>query len=147
MFKKLIIAILILALILPAAALMEEAETDPIVGKWSFYWDTRPMNEKYNNGKPLMVFLVQSMDLYFFSDNVAYMTMASLNKSGSFEQEWPAMDGVWMKTGDNEYIANFHGTTYKITFDENGRLMLPMTDKISYPLVKTPFYDYISESK
>lgn len=145
--KRLIAIILILALAVPAVALMEENETDQIIGKWTFYWDTRPMNEEYNNGKPIMDFLVHSMDLYFFADNVAYMTMASMNKSGNFRQEYPAMDGVWMKTKDNEYTANFHGTTYKISFDGSGRLLLPMTDKVSYPFVKTPFYDYMSESK
>jgi len=144
--KKLLTIILILALAVPAAALMDE-ETEIIVGKWSFYWDTRPMNAEYNNGKPIMEFLVHSMDLYFYSDNTAYMTMASMDKSGKFKQEWPAMDGVWMKTGDNEYTANFHGTTYKISFDENDRLLLPMTDKVSYPFVKIPFYDYITETK
>ena len=144
--KRLITVILLLALAMPATASMEGTKNEIIIGKWSFYWDTIPMNNEYNNGKPMMKFLVHSMDLYFFDDNIAYMTMASTDTSGAFKQEWPAMDGVWMKTGDNKYTANFHGTSYKITFDENGRLLLPMTDKISYPFVKTPFYDYMSES-
>lgn len=144
--KRLITIILILVLTLPAISSMAE-DSEPIIGKWSFYWDTRPMNEEYNNGKPIMKFLVHSMDLYFYNDNTAYMTMATMDKAGSFKQEWPAMDGVWMKTDSNEYTANFHGTTYIISFDENGRLMLPMTDKVSYPFVKVPFYDYMNESK
>jgi hypothetical protein len=141
--KKLITIILILALLLPVAVL---AEDDPIVGKWSFYWDTRPMNEQYNNGKPLTSFLVNSMDLYFFADGTAYMTMAYMDTAGKFTQEYPAIDGVWMASGDGEYVANFHGVKYRITFDSEGFLRLYMKENLAYPFIHVPFYDFFAEN-
>ena len=142
--KKLIAIILILSMLLPAAALAEDQ--DPIIGKWSFYWDTRPMNEKYNNGKPMMDFLIHSMDLYFLENNIAYMTMAKMDKSESFKQEWPAMDGVWLMTESGKYVANFKGTKYKIEFDDNDRLMFYMTEKVPYPFTRIPIFDYFAEN-
>lgn len=140
--KKLITITLILALLLPVAVL---AEDDPIVGKWSFYWDTRPMNEMYNGGKPLMSFLVNSMDLYFFDDNTAYMTMASMDTSGKFEQSGLLLDGVWTATGSGEYVVIFRGTRYSITLDDKGRLLLYMTSDTAYPFIHVPFYDFFAD--
>lgn len=141
--KKLVAVVLLLALIVPTVAFARDPAS--VCGKWSFYWDTRPMNETYNNGKPMMSFLVQSMDLYVYDDNTAYLTMASINKSGKFKQEWPAMDGVWMFSGD-KFIFVFNGSKYNAKFDTQGRLLLYMVEDTPYPMYRTPDYDFISEN-
>jgi len=142
--KKLIAIILIVVLALPVLA-MSDGSTD-ILGKWSFYWDTRPMNDQYNNGKPLMSFLIHSIDLYFFEDNVAYMTSADMDTKGKFEQERVALDGVWIETGEGTFTANFKGTKYKMELDAEGRLLFYMTESVPYPFTKTPDYDFFAEN-
>ena len=142
--KKLIAIILIVVLALPALA-MSDGSTD-ILGKWSFYWDTRPMNDQYNNGKPMMSFLVLSMDLYFLEDNVAYMSMASMDTRGKFTQERNAMDGVWIETGEGTYTASFMGTKYKMEMDADGRLLFYMTESLPYPFIHVQSYDFFAEN-
>ena len=141
--KKLITIILILALAVPAVAMAKDPAS--ICGKWSFYWDTRPMNEEYNNGKPMMSFLVQSMDLYVYEDNTAYLTMASVKRSGEFYQEWPAMSGVWTFTGKG-FTFMLGNNKYNAEFDTNGRLLLYMVEDVPYPMYKTPGYDFMAEN-
>ena len=141
--KKLITIILILALAVPAVASAKDPAS--ICGKWSFYWDTRPMNDEYNNGKPMMSFLVQSMDMYVYDNYTAFLTMASMDKSGKFTQQYPAMDGVWLFLG-GKYKFVFNGNHYQAEFDTQGRLLFYMVEDVPYPMYKTPGYDFMAEN-
>ena len=141
--KKLITIVLIFALAVPAVAMAKDPSD--VCGKWSFYWDTRPMNEKYNNGKMMMSFLVQSLDLYVYDDNTAYLTMASMDKDGKFTQQYPAMSGVWVFTG-KQYTFMINGKKYEAAFDTKGRLLFYMTPGIPYPMYRTENYDFILEN-
>ena len=143
--KKLITIILLLALIVPASAFA--VDPDPICGKWSFYWDTRPMNETYNNGKPMMSFLVLSHDLYVYDDNTAYYSMAQIDTSGQFKQYYPAMDGVWTKTDANKYVFVINGKKYEAEIDKDNRLLLYTIQDVPYPFYKITSYDYVTETK
>lgn len=142
--RKLITIILILAMLLPAAALAEDP--DPILGRWCMYWDTRPMNEQYNNGKPMMSFLVLDYNLYLYEDNVLYFTSSSMKKDGTFKEEWPAYEGFWLNKGDGKYSVKLLSGTYDAEFDENGRLLVYMTKDVPYPFIRIPSYDFIKEN-
>ena len=140
--KKFLIALILLTF-LPLFALAEDP--DPIVGRWCVYWDTRPMNEKYNSGKPMMSFLVLDYNLYIFEDNSLYLTQASVKKDGTFKAEWPALDGLWVKSGDNKYTLKFLAKTYTAEFDDQGRLLVYMAST-PYPFIRIPSYDYFAEN-
>lgn len=140
--KKLITVILILALLLPAAAL---ADSEQFLGRWCYYWDTRPMNEEYNNGKPMMSFLVNNYDFYIYEDGTLYMVAASITKDNKFKLNYPQADGLWIDNGDGTITIRVANNTYKAKLDENGRLLVYMVKDIPYPYYKVPSYDFFAE--
>lgn len=144
--KKLVLFALVLALLLPAASFSEDAAQDPICGRWVFYWDTRPMNEAYNNGEPMLSFLIQDYDLFVFDDNSLQFVMSSLPKNGNFKTEWPTYEGWWMKKDDGTYTLKLTGGKYKAEFDDQGRLLVYIVDTVPYPFISVPNYDYIAET-
>ena len=140
--KKLLALILIIALLLPAAAL---ADSEQYLGRWCYYWDTRQMNEEYNNGKPMMSFLINNYDLYIFEDGTVYMVSASITKDNKFKLNYPEADGLWVDNGDGTITIRVLSHTYKAEMDEKGRLLVYMVDDIAYPYYKIPSYDFFAE--
>lgn len=141
--KKLITVFLVLALLLPAAAGADDP--DPILGRWVMYWDTVPMNKEYNNGEPLMSFLVLDYNLFIYEDNELYFTQNSIKKDGTFKSEWPEYHGYWLPKDDGTYSLRLLNKTYKAEFDNQGRLLVYMS-KTPYPFIRIPSYDYIAEN-
>ena len=131
--KKLIAVILILALLLPAAALADPA------GMWSFYWDARELNESLGS-KNRMSFDIQCYNLYLFDDGSAYMSSCDvLNGKANFSLG--ALSGVWI--GDNNDMTIRVGDqTYKAWIDEEDRLFLKMTDKMAFIFTRISSYNY-----
>ena len=142
--KKFLSIVLILALLIPAFAFSEEP--DPICGRWSFYWDTRPMNEQYNNGDPMMSFLILGYDLIVFEDNSLQFIMSSIPKDGKFKLQWPAYEGWWMAKDDGTYTLKLTDGKHNAEFDDQGRLLVYIVDNIPYPFYLVPSYDYMSET-
>ena len=144
--KKLITVALILALRLPAASFAESADPDPICGRWSYYWDTRPMNEEYNGGDPMMSFIILGYDLFIFEDNSLQFIMSSIPKDGNFKLQWPAYEGWWTVKDDGTYTLKLTDGKHKAEFDDRGRLLVYIADGIPYPFYLVPSYDYMSET-
>ena len=142
--KKLFIVVLILVLALPSLALAGDLE-DAICGRWNFYWDTRPMNDEYNGGKPMMSFLVNNYDFYIYEDGTVYFINASIDKNGKFKLNYPAADGLWTATSTEDITIRTMGNTYKARLDENGRLLVYMVVNIPYPYIRIPSYDFFAE--
>lgn len=143
--KKLIALALILALALPVLAFADEP-TDAICGRWCFYWDTQPMNDEYNGGKPMMSFIVNNYDLYLYADGSAYLVAASIDKNGRFKLNYPASEGVWLANGTDDIRISVLGGPYKACLDEDGRLLVYMAKDIPYPFVRIPSYDFMKET-
>ena len=141
--KRFLSVFLILVLLIPAASFADDP--DPILGRWCVYWDTRPMNEKYNNGDPMMSFLVLDYNLYIFDDNSLYLVQSSINKKGRFSLEYPAAEGLWLKTGENKYTLKLLNKTINAEFDDHGRLLVYFAST-PYPFIHIPSYDYFSEN-
>jgi hypothetical protein len=140
--KRLLAITLILTLLLPAAAL---ADSEQYLGRWCFYWDTRPMNDEYNNGKPMMSFIVNNYDFYIYEDGTVYMIAASIPKNSSFKLNYPQADGLWVDNGDGTITIKVLSNTYKAELDKSGRMLVYMTEKIPYPFYKIPSYDFFAE--
>ncbi len=140
--KKLLTFILILSLLLPAAAL---ADPEAFAGRWCFYWDTRPMNEEHNNGKPMMSFLVNNYDLYLYEDGTAYFVAASITKTNTFNLNYPAAEGSWWESADGTIRISVVNSVYKAELDDNGRLLVYMVKDIPYPYYRIPSYDFFAE--
>ena len=145
MMKKLLAVFLILALLLPVASFADSVK-DELCGRWCFYWDTRPMNETYNNGKPMMSFLINCYDFYIFEDGTFRWTSAHMDTDGSFELNYPAVTGLWAAVSRDRIILTAMGNTYNCSLDDHGRLLFYMVDDLPYPFVKVPSYDFISET-
>lgn len=143
--KKLIALILILAVLLPVSALAGDVE-DAVCGRWCFYWDTRPMNEKYNFGKPMMSFLILNYDLYLYEDGTLSFTSVVIDKNGTFKLSYPAADGLWTAADADHITIRTMSSTYQGLIDENGRLLVYMVEDIPYPFLKVPSYDFFAEN-
>jgi len=143
--KKWFALFLALVLLLPAAALADL--TEDLSGRWCFYWDTRPMNETYNNGKPMMSFLVQNYDFYIYSDGTMSFVSASVKTSGAFSLNYPAVDGLWMATDADHITIRTMNRTLPARLDDQGRLLVYFVEDVPYPFIKIPSYDYIEETR
>lgn len=143
--KKLLSVVLILALLLPVSALAGDVE-DALCGRWCFYWDTKPMNETYNNGKPMMSFLIENYDFYIYEDGTMSFTAASVDKNGYFKLNYPAAEGLWMATDLDHITVRVMNNTYQCRIDEKGRLLVYMVEDLPYPFIKVPSYDFIAET-
>lgn len=88
--KKLITIILVLALLLPAAALA--ADPDPIVGYWYMYYDGVAYPEFVSNFGNYDSFL----DLYFFAEDGTIMLLENAIKDGSATPTFTSC-GKWEK--------------------------------------------------
>lgn len=130
--KKLITIILIIALILPAPALMEE-NTSPVTGKWSCYFDIASLGEAYLK---VMSYSLMVYDLYLFENGSAYMTNLSIDKkTGKPDFSFGALDGVWI--GDSSDMTIKVGSqTYKASISEDGYLLLYMTKSVPMAFVR-----------
>lgn len=142
--KKLFAVLLIVALLLPFSVLADSP--DVLCGRWVFYWDTRPMNETYNNGNPMMSFLTLSYDLFFHEDGSLSMVSASMDKSGKFTLQYPAADGLWMVSPEGDVTIRTLNNTFKARLDDAGRLLVYFTEEVPYPFIKVASYDFISET-
>lgn len=134
--KKLVAVILLLALIMPAAALGD----DSIAGKWSFFWDKRYVNDKSD-----VIFI--NMDLILLENHFAFLITSSIPKDKlNFVIDEPPAKGTWMPDEGNEgyifYINNaYPPVQYPMELDANGRLVLKFSDSAVYPFVKTQSYE------
>ena len=142
--KKLAVLLLALTLLLPAVSFADELE-DAICGRWCFYWDTRPMNDQYNNGKPMMSFLVNNYDFYLYEDGTMFFVASSIDKSGKFKLNYPAVDGLWTAKSTDDITIRTLNDTYKAAIDENGRLLVYMVENVPFPFIHVPSYDYMAE--
>ena len=144
--KKFFALLLALALLLSVPAFAEDV-TDELCGRWCFYWDTRPMNNTYNNGKPMMSFLINCYDFYIFEDGTFRWTSAYMDTDGTFELNYPAVTGLWAATGRDRIVLTALNKTFNCSLDDSGRLLFYMIDDLPYPFVKIPSYDFIEETK
>lgn len=145
--KKLLSLILILVVLLPVSALAGDVE-DALCGRWCFYWDTRPMNEQFNNGKPMMSFLINNYDFFIYEDGTMFFTSASIDKNGKFKLNYPAADGLWTAPDLEHITIRTMNNTYTAKMDENGRLLVYMVDRedLPYPFIRIPSYDFMAEN-
>ena len=143
--KKLIALFLILAVLLPSASLAGDVE-DALCGRWCFYWDTRPMNEEYNNGKPMMSFLINNYDLFIYEDGTLSFVSSNVDTTGFFNLDYPAADGLWTATDPDHITITLLNNSYPCRLDENGRLLFYMVSNLPYPFIKIPSYDFFAEN-
>ena len=144
--KKLLAIILIVALLLPFSAFADDSVNDELCGRWCFYWDTRPMNETYNNGKPMMSFLVSNYDFYIYEDGTMSFVSSMVNTDGSFSLNYPAVDGLWIATDADHITIRTMNRTLPARLDASGRLLVYFVEDIPYPFIKVPSYDYFAET-
>ena len=144
--KRLFCLLFAFVLVLPSIGLAGDLE-DTICGRWCYYWDTRPMNEKYNNGKPMMSFLVNNYDFYLYEDGTMYFVSASIDKNGKFKLNYPAADGLWTANSADDITIRTMKNTYHAKLDEGGRLLVYMVDDIAYPFIHIPSYNFFAEQE
>ena len=134
--KKFVAIILLLALIAPAAALAD----DPIVGKWSFFWDRRDINDDI---------LLINMDLIILNNHASFLIISRVKDGDkNFITEEPSARGLCMQDENGEYSLHifnaFPVVQYPIEFDEEGRLLLKFSDTAVYPFVRTQSYEGVT---
>lgn len=144
--KRFVCLLFVFVLFLPAISFSGDLE-DAICGRWCYYWDTRPMNEEYNNGKPMMSFLINNYDFYLYEDGTMYFVSASIDKNGKFKLNYPAADGLWSANSTDDITIRTMKNTYKAKLDENGRLLVYIVEGIPYPFIRVPSYDFFAEQE
>lgn len=111
--KKLLTIILILALLLPAAALAENGGrnigNNSVFGKWTLYFDAREYNK---TALYPMDFDIQSIDLYVFENGSCFIVPFEI-KNGSMSQMLP-LSGIWIGS-ESEITMQFGDQVYKLT--------------------------------
>jgi len=141
--KKVISVFLSFVLLFCSFAFADDL-SDEICGRWAFYWDTRPMNEKYNGGKKMMSFVIQSYDLYLLDDYTAYLNSVS-SKYGTFlEMQQPTAEGSW-NDYDGHLTLYILDNTYSMDLDDKGRLLVYFSEKAPYPFLKVEPFDFFAE--
>ena len=127
--KKLLVIILAVALILPAAALMEER--DPIIGAWYMFVDTTLYPEikgAYNNNDFIY-------DVYFFTAEGS-IYMLDMNMKGSDSNATVTVAGRWQKSND-KYIASIVGIGENELMLEGDTIILDLSNIINQQGIRT----------
>lgn len=118
--KKLLIFTLILALILPAAATMEE-EIDPIVGCWYSAVDQQNLEEDSR----IRGVSVEVRVLYFDPSGVIKVGIIAFgNATGLSQTRDMPLAGTWAKKEDGKY-ATVYENIISESFIENDVLYIP----------------------
>jgi len=141
MLKKLIIAILVLALVLPAAAMAEDQ--DPIIGCWYFLFDKRAYPEigsLFDNADI-------SLSIYSFSQNGIIMS-ADTTVVGEEGTQRYIVAGRWEKK-DNKYQYSILGVGEGEMIIEDDQLFFSVQDLQGYYMILrrmvpfNPYKDYV----
>ena len=136
--KKLITIIMILAFLLPAAAMAEE---DPIVGAWYLYFDSNVSPEfKQNFGNDFIVSVY-----LFMKDGTILMTETDILDGSS--QPMFGSAGKWSKE-TKDYKYSIVGLGEGKLFLEDERMNLQLNGTTSYMQFRkmypfNPYQDYI----
>ena len=134
--KKLLAIILILALLLPAAAM---AAMDPIVGVWYIMLDYGEYPDPSTEGKDIMFYV-----LLFDSKNVISAVTYERNKDGTMAAQAANM-GTWSKNDDGTYTTNMIGAGTLKAVMNGDRLEVQMLEKIWYSMQRMNFGSWYTD--
>jgi len=139
--KKLITIILVLALLLPAAAL---ADQDPIVGYWYLYLDGKAYPELMKN----IGDYDSIVDLYYFAEDGTVMTLENVLKNGSATPTYTSQ-GKWEKSlfaysfsiiGLGDGKISIKDDSLELTLPNNNGLKMRLRKIVQFNPYKDYFY-------
>ena len=133
--KKLITMLLIMTLLLPA---MAHGESTDVTGKWSMYVDATRLSDDL---RAVFQYDLLVYDLYLFRNGAAYMTKLDIKKgTNDPDFSYGALSGIWI--GDAEDMTvRVADQTFKAKISDDGYLLLYITEKLPFPMVKVETTD------